>query len=180
MSGTSMAAPMVAGAVALLQSRWAFLKTRPAQTADLLFATAEDLGMRGVDNVYGRGLLRIDRAMRAYGQTSFAVGRTVNGPSFSTASGGLGLSSAFGTGAGVVNALNGIVVFDSFGRDFNVDPHTVVGTNSTALSLSRQADNRFDMSQRGALVSLQMARRTRLHWCAAGGGQRDIGVCRRE
>ena len=120
MSGTSMAAPMVAGAAALLQSRWTFLKKDPARTANILLSTAEDLGKKGVDPVYGRGLLRIDKAMKAYGKTSIAIGKTVDNQRVSTAVNYLGLSSGFGTGSGLRKALDGIVVFDSFDRDFKV------------------------------------------------------------
>ena len=155
MSGTSMAAPMVAGAAALLQSRWTFLKKDPARTAKILLSTAEDLGKKGVDPVYGRGLLRIDKAMVPYGKTSIAIGKTVD-QRVSTAVNYLGLSSPFGTGAGLRKALNGIVVFDSFDRDFRVDPNSLVGTPSTALSLARQVDNRLEMAQRGSLVSMQV------------------------
>ncbi|MEZ5939569.1 MAG: S8 family serine peptidase [Hyphomonadaceae bacterium] len=58
-SGTSFAAPMVSGAVALLQNRWGWLKQHPSETADILFRTATDLGAPGVDPVYGHGLLNI-------------------------------------------------------------------------------------------------------------------------
>ncbi|MBP50309.1 MAG: hypothetical protein CL396_09550 [Acidiferrobacteraceae bacterium] len=59
MSGTSMAAPLVTGAVALLHSRWPHLKDQPTDTADILFRSATDLGEKGVDRVYGHGLLNI-------------------------------------------------------------------------------------------------------------------------
>jgi hypothetical protein len=58
-SGTSYATPMVAGAAALLQDRWGWLKQHPGETADILLQTATDLGAPGVDEVYGRGLLNI-------------------------------------------------------------------------------------------------------------------------
>jgi hypothetical protein len=58
-SGTSFAAPMVSGAVALLHNRWGWLKNHPGETADLLFLTATDLGAPGVDEIYGHGLLDI-------------------------------------------------------------------------------------------------------------------------
>jgi hypothetical protein len=59
MSGTSFAAPMVSGAVALLQDRWGWLKLHPSETAQILLTTATDLGAQGVDEVYGHGLLNI-------------------------------------------------------------------------------------------------------------------------
>lgn len=63
-SGTSFAAPMVSGAAALLQSRWAWLANEPEATAEILFRTATDLGDAGVDDTYGWGLLNVDASQR--------------------------------------------------------------------------------------------------------------------
>lgn len=61
-SGTSMAAPHVAGAAALVRARGA--ATTPAQVAAALLCTALDLGAAGRDNDYGWGLLQADGAVR--------------------------------------------------------------------------------------------------------------------
>jgi|CXWL01.1.fsa_nt_gi hypothetical protein len=58
-SGTSFSAPMVTGAVALLQSHWPWLKDHARESADIILMTARDLGAPGVDPVYGRGMLDI-------------------------------------------------------------------------------------------------------------------------
>lgn len=58
-SGTSFAAPMVTGAVALLQGHWPWLKDYARESADIILMTARDLGAPGVDPVYGRGMLDI-------------------------------------------------------------------------------------------------------------------------
>ncbi|MEM1381143.1 MAG: S8 family serine peptidase [Pseudomonadota bacterium] len=63
-SGTSFAAPMVAGAAALLQSRWEWLANEPEATAEILFRSATDLGEEGVDEVYGWGLLNVEASQR--------------------------------------------------------------------------------------------------------------------
>lgn len=79
-SGTSMAAPHVAGAAALV------LSVRPDLSAfaveQLLVGTAEDLGGSGWDNLFGYGLVRPDRALQeatggfipAVGGTSLSIG----------------------------------------------------------------------------------------------------------
>ena len=58
-SGTSFAAPLVSGAIALLQNRWPWLTNYPYETVKIILDSAKDLGAPGVDNVYGHGLLDV-------------------------------------------------------------------------------------------------------------------------
>ena len=64
-SGTSMAAPIVSAAAALLRQMWPYL--RADQVASVLFVTATDLGAPGIDAVYGRGLLNVAKALQPVG-----------------------------------------------------------------------------------------------------------------
>lgn len=62
-SGTSFAAPNVAGVVALIRAKnpsWT-----PQQVVDRLYATVDDLGYAGWDNRYGRGRVNAYRALGA-------------------------------------------------------------------------------------------------------------------
>ena len=59
-NGTSMAAPQVSGALAILQG--AFPTYSAIDLTNLIFSTAEDLGAPGVDKVFGYGLVRLERA----------------------------------------------------------------------------------------------------------------------
>jgi len=61
MDGTSMAAPFVSGAAALLRSK--FPELSEAQVVACLEASSEDLGAPGRDDVYGRGLLDVAAAL---------------------------------------------------------------------------------------------------------------------
>ena len=64
-SGTSMAAPHVTGALGLLFERYPYLSN--PQVRDVLLTTATDLGEVGVDDVYGWGLVNLERAIEGYG-----------------------------------------------------------------------------------------------------------------
>ncbi len=63
--GTSFAAPRIAGAAALVISKFG---TNAANTKQILFQTATDLGEAGVDNVYGNGLLNVGAALSPIGE----------------------------------------------------------------------------------------------------------------
>ncbi|MFF2481304.1 S8 family serine peptidase [Paenibacillus sp. NPDC058071] len=60
--GTSMAAPQVAAAAALIWARYPNMK--PYQVRELLRQTTNDTGTPGFDNRTGYGLLRVDRALK--------------------------------------------------------------------------------------------------------------------
>lgn len=60
--GTSMAAPQVAAAAALIWSKYSQMK--PYQIRSLLRQTADDIEAKGWDSYAGYGLLRIDRALK--------------------------------------------------------------------------------------------------------------------
>ena len=60
-AGTSFAAPRVSGALAILAQKCPELA--PEQLAFVLLMSARDLGAPGVDEVYGHGLIDLERAM---------------------------------------------------------------------------------------------------------------------
>lgn len=61
MTGTSMAAPYVTGALALLIERYPYLNN--AQVREVLLTTTTDLGDPGVDDTYGWGLINLQKAI---------------------------------------------------------------------------------------------------------------------
>ncbi len=60
MTGTSFAAPLVSGAIALIHDRWPWLKKHPRDVAKIVLESAQDLGAPGVDPIYGHGLLDVE------------------------------------------------------------------------------------------------------------------------
>ncbi len=96
LSGTSMATPHVAGALALALS-CAPAGTTAATIRNALYSTAEDLGAAGRDDLYGYGLARADRLVSS---VCTGGGGTNNPPtaSFTTSTSGL-TASVNGTGS---------------------------------------------------------------------------------
>ncbi|WP_223569603.1 autotransporter serine protease [Pseudomonas sp. BF-R-26] len=60
-NGTSMAAPHVAGSVAVLMERFPYMTG--AQVASVLRTTATDLGAAGVDSLYGWGMINLRKGI---------------------------------------------------------------------------------------------------------------------
>lgn len=110
-SGTSYAAPSVAGAVAVLAQ--AFPSLTGPQIAEILLNAADDAGAPGTDSVYGRGILNLGRALAPAGQTSLA-GTAIPVPPDS----GGRLGTAFGTALATGRGLAAIPITDSYGRDY--------------------------------------------------------------
>lgn len=62
LNGTSMAAPHVTGAIAILADMYPNLIDAPENISQILLETATDLGAPGIDDVYGHGLLNLQKA----------------------------------------------------------------------------------------------------------------------
>ena len=112
--GTSYASPLVAAAVALVMD--GFPGLTPAQVVELLYTTADDLGAAGVDGVYGRGRLNLQRAFAPVGPLSTPLGAFEVAPQ--SVLGALG--PAFGDGFNASGAWT-VAGFDAFNRTFPMD-----------------------------------------------------------
>ncbi|RJF53885.1 autotransporter outer membrane beta-barrel domain-containing protein [Serratia inhibens] len=64
-SGTSMAAPHVAGSIAVLMERFPYMTG--AQVASVLKTTTVDMGAPGIDALYGWGMIDLGKAIRGPG-----------------------------------------------------------------------------------------------------------------
>jgi len=104
-SGTSFSAPIVAGAAALIQSRWPHLK--PHKVRDILLKTATDMGKKGVDKVYGRGALNLKKALKP-------IKGKVGGVKVNSAN-----PKVFNRVASLSNFSHDVKVIDAFDRDFD-------------------------------------------------------------
>ena len=114
-TGTSQAAAVVSGSVAVIAQMWPYMKGE--NIVRLLMATANK-NIAGYDpNIHGQGLLDLERATRPIGDLAIpTTGRT----------GTVALSGGFSTNtSGGLSSLNSklssVVVLDDFGRDYRVD-----------------------------------------------------------
>ena len=129
-SGTSMAAPMLSGSLLLLESAWPILKTN-GTAANLLLATATDLGAKGVDATYGNGLANLTTAFQPFGPLTVAKsnGQVVT---VSSLTGALVTGGALGSLTAVQSLLSNYTSFDSYARNFSVNLSGLIATKPTA------------------------------------------------
>ncbi|HPT49108.1 MAG TPA: S8 family serine peptidase [Accumulibacter sp.] len=129
-SGTSMAAPLISGSLLLLESAWPILKTN-GTAANLLLGTANDLGTKGVDSVYGTGLVNLTTAFQPVGGLSVtqANGKAVPVTSLT---GSMLTGGALGNLSTVRSKLASYTALDTYARNFTVDLSGLIQTKPTA------------------------------------------------
>lgn len=146
MSGTSMATPAVSGAAALLFGYWPYLKAN--QVSAILLNTTDDLGAPGIDAVYGRGMLNVNRALSPQGSYSY---KASNGKTVSIA-----LSSKVTTAAqprvSSPSSFSGLrtEVFDDYGRNYTSEEGAALSVRSqmTLDSLLGRSDQLLDVAEK--------------------------------
>ena len=117
-SGTSMAAPLVAGGLAIIKQEFSSLTN--VQVIDRLFATATDSGEYSKSTIYGHGMMNLNAATAALGSL-----QTINGSNLlddpNTSYNDL-VNNSFTSSAAFSNALSAALdgqimeVYDSFDR----------------------------------------------------------------
>ena len=113
--GTAQAAAHVTGAIAVLKG--AFNHLEPDELVEVILVTADDLGIAGVDEIYGYGALNLARAVEPIGP------RTICLPSYTMTTGQTMMddtgceNKALATGITVDNS--GITLPTSFGNSLN-------------------------------------------------------------
>jgi hypothetical protein len=118
MSGTSMAAPQVTGALAILNQMWPHMK---GENLVKLVTTTASKDLPGYNpGVHGSGLLDLDRATQPVGATGIPTSGRTSGAiaSLSTLSGGALVGSI---SSEAFAPLANVMVLDSFERDYTID-----------------------------------------------------------
>lgn len=127
-SGTSFAAPQIAGAAALLAQ--AFPRLTGQQIVTLLLTTATDVGATDVDPVNGHGILNLARAFAPQGATLLA-GTTASLP-LDRAAGGL--SGAMGDAA--LREGGDAIVLDAYQRAYAIPLNRLLAGGGTMPTLT--------------------------------------------
>lgn len=112
--GTSFSAPIISGAVALLEQ--AFPNLTPAQVVALLYSSATDAGATGVDTVYGHGLLNLTKAFAPQGTTSLPGSQIAIASTDQTTT-----SAAMGDSVQGGASFGRVVVLDELGRAYTMN-----------------------------------------------------------
>ena len=118
MSGTSMAAPVVTGSLAILHQMWPHMKGE--NLVQLVLKTANKDLPGYAEYTHGQGLLDLDKATQPVGATGIPTSGRTNGQisNLATLSGGAGIGNI---SSGAFAALSNVMVLDEFERDFSIN-----------------------------------------------------------
>ena len=169
--GTSFAAPMVSGGLAVMRQ---LFRDQLPNTALVtrLFATADKAGKFANRNIYGQGMMDLGAATLPVGTTGITLGNTVGGLGINIQSTGLRLGGALGDGLGQALAGQEIVAFDSLGAPFWFKLSGFTGATRGPSSLVRlhelTAQSPVTRRTAGRLTTFTPAR-------AGGSVEQDLG-----
>ncbi len=116
-SGTSFATPIIAGTAANVWGYWPYLKAN--QVADILFKTATDLGTTGIDAIYGRGLVSLEKALQPVGAMSVPTASSTKPIAGTAMTTSVAMHSTLKKAA--AKGQFTVAAVDEYGRDFQTD-----------------------------------------------------------
>jgi len=123
-SGTSQAAPMVSGAVAIVHQMWPHMTG--ANLSKLLLNTASK-DIVGYDvNVHGQGLLDLNEATLPQGAIGLPTTGRVTGGKVDVSN-----SGTIAVQGGSISSLTSVMVVDAYDRDYYFDANSMVQVNDT-------------------------------------------------
>jgi hypothetical protein len=128
LSGTSMAAPAVTGAVGIVHQMWPYMKGE--NIVQLLLNTADKDLLDYNVNTHGQGLLDLDEATNPQGVVGIPTSGRIEGARSSLDSGAFSLS-----GGVHISSISSTMVVDDYDRNFYVD-----GNDMIAVADTRSAD----------------------------------------
>jgi hypothetical protein len=131
-NGTSPAAAYVSGGIALMKQAWPQL--RAEQLVALTLNTARDMGAKGVDEVYGYGMVDFDKATQPQGNLTVATrhqklsGQSVTGQALTST--GVVTTSAIGSALKGSSVLSNTQAIDGIGRNYSVNLTQAMSANT--------------------------------------------------
>jgi len=137
LNGTSMAAPHVSGAAAVIRGAWTFLSA--PQVAQILLHSANRSFSGYNENEYGQGILDLEAAVQAQGQNTLGYGTSVvSGAGYDLATTSLISSPIFGDAfaTNVAPQLSQAIFYDDFGRDYKANLGDKIGASHANNSFS--------------------------------------------
>ncbi len=116
-SGTSLATPQVAGALALMEEAFRG-QLGSTEMVSRLFAAADKSGIYADQDIYGQGLLDVEKATRPIGAMSASLSHALDGPSLALGRSAMAAGPAWGDA--LQNAVAGreLAAFDSMNAPF--------------------------------------------------------------
>ena len=174
--GTSLAAPMVSGGLALMKH---FFRDQLSNTelVTRLFETADKNEQYSERLIYGQGMMDLDAALSPVGDLSMSSGNTVNGGGSSIAATNLKLGGALGDGLARSLAGREIAGFDDLGAPFWFD----LGNFTSAASGPSTASRLRDLMPPGPIrVPLQLnGSQMAYTWADTGRSTWELGLFER-
>ncbi len=138
LNGTSFAAPIVSAAIAVIRQAFPYMKS--TEITQLLFTTARDLGEIGVDEIYGHGMLDLERATRPVGAALVPIQNNAN-----VALNTVRVSGAIGHKIKSENLTFSFV--DEFGRAFETKLNDNISVKNRGIGYERLTNNHKSVVQ---------------------------------
>jgi subtilisin family serine protease len=150
--GTSFAAPVVSGSLALLKQMFPTVGNH--ELVARLLTTANKTGIYSDSSIYGQGLLDLDAATRPVGALGVASGNSLNSGLSDIGANTISVSGA-GLGNSLVSALQGhnMALFDQQGFPFLQDASQLVQQSQPRSAASRLQHHEQQLSS-GARLQL--------------------------
>ena len=116
-TGTSLATPQVAGALALMEEAFRG-QLGSTEMVSRLFAAADKSGIYADQDIYGQGLLDVEKATRPIGAMSASLSHALDGPSLALGRSAVAAGHAWGDALQNAFAGRELAAFDSMNAPF--------------------------------------------------------------
>lgn len=140
-SGTSMAAAHVTGAIGVLASN--FPELTGAEITRILRDTATDLGSKGIDRIYGNGLLNLENAVAPQGELRVISGDSIDSGWFNLDDSLIVADTAILSSLTASLADRNFLVTDRYARGYNLALHEMIVARTDSIASARSGLARF-------------------------------------